>query len=239
MDEFSPEKYLVLKAGSGPREREVRKKWVLNAGKLGLDAVIACGIFDKILNMSRKRQKENLRIKVAYQGKPGAFGEIAASKIGEPVPCRTLKDVMKKVRKGYYGVLPVENTCTGKIKESMEILKKSNVNVISRITIPVVHCLIAKKNILVKNIKKIYAHPQALLQCKKYLSKLDCRLIPYYDGAGAYQKVLADGRAALIASKNAAKEYNLKILKMGIQDLKNNKTSFLVIAREGDGCYER
>ena len=96
--------------------------------------------------------------------------------------------------------------------------------------------LIAQKGVAKKYIKTITSHEQALRQCKEYLKEhwRGTRLKEYEDTAKAAED-LAQGNlpktTAVIASATAAKIYKLKILEAGIQDLKENFTTFIAASR--------
>lgn len=174
---------------------------------------------------------------VAFQGDRGAFSEVMASRLFYDavfIPCKTFKQVFDNVNnnKVELGVIPIENSLTGRIGESTSFLINSNLNVCGEGMLSIIHCLIANDNVRVKDLEQIYAHPEALTQCRNFLSKLNCELISWYDGASAAIIVKKKKNAGLIASEKVAKIYGLKILKRGVQDSKENITRFLVISKK-------
>jgi len=176
-------------------------------------------------------------MKIAYQGEIGSFSEIIGDKLFEDakfLACKTFKDVFDKVKKGLVekGIIPIENTLTGRICESTDLLISSNLKICDEGMLQINHCLITNHKGSIKNIKRIYAHPEALAQCKNFLRKINCELISWYDGAAAVKIVKNKFNSALVASEKVAKIYNLKILKKGIQDSKKDITRFIVISKE-------
>ena len=174
---------------------------------------------------------------IAFQGDKGAFSEIMAIKFfpdADYIACKTFKDVFENVKTGKakYGVIPIENSQTGRIVETTELLVSSNLNICGEGMLNILHCLITNKNNNLKNISKIYAHPETLTQCRNFLSKLNCELVSWYDGAAAAKIVKNNEKLGLIASQRVAKLYDLKILKSGIQDSKENTTRFFIISKK-------
>jgi chorismate mutase / prephenate dehydratase len=111
---------------------------------------------------------------------------------------------------------------------------KSNLKIFGEKVLRIHHCLIVNKGVKLNLIKKVYSHPQALGQCREFLRKLKLEEIPFYDTAGSCQmikeKKLRD--SAAIASERAAKVYNLRILRRGIETNHKNFTRFFIIGEK-------
>lgn len=180
------------------------------------------------------------KLKIAFQGEHGAYGEMAVLKIfpnSKPIPSRTFYDVFEKLRKGKvdYAVVPIENSIEGSINETYDLLIKYQIHIIGEVFQHVSHCFIINKNCDFKKIKKIYSHPQALAQCRKFwINKYD--EYPTYDTAGAVKmiKELNYYDSGAIASKRAGELYDMSIVKEGIQDTTNNFTRFLVLSKKSN-----
>ena len=67
---------------------------------------------------------------------------------------------------------------------------------------------------ILDEIDTVYSHPQALGQCRKFLEEHQMKTIPAYDTAGSVKMVkdLNKSNCACIASKNAAKIYEMPII---------------------------
>ncbi len=178
--------------------------------------------------------------KVAFQGEAGAFSEIAARKMfGEKInvsPSFSFEDVFLKVKNGSvnFGIIPIENSLYGSVFETYDLLLKYSLNIVGELNLQINHNLIAKNNYKLSEIKKVYSHPQALGQCSEFLKKMkNAEIIPAYDTAGSALMLLNNTSepTAAIASKNASRIYNLKILKSDIQNNKENYTRFYAISK--------
>ena len=181
------------------------------------------------------------KLQVAFQGERGAFSEIAAKhffpkKDLELIPCKTFADVFHAVTTGkvYNGIVPVENTLNGGIREVFNLLDEIPVNVHGEIKLKISHALLAVKGAKFLNIKKVYSHPQALLQCRKFIRSAKLVPIEFYDTAGAAKFVSEsnDHTIAAIASEAAAEDYGLAVLKKHLESDGNNFTRFLIISKK-------
>ncbi|PKA46707.1 Arogenate dehydratase/prephenate dehydratase 1, chloroplastic [Apostasia shenzhenica] len=155
---------------------------------------------------------EGSNVRVAYQGSPGAFSEVAALKAYpqcETVPCEQFEVVFKAVELWVVdkAVLPIENTVTGSIHRNYDLLLCHRLHIVGEVRLAVNHCLMALSGVKREELKRVLSHPQ-LVSSKK----------------------LRD--AGAIASIRAAHMYGLNILEEGIQDCRDNVTRFLVLARE-------
>lgn len=181
-------------------------------------------------------------MKVGFQGINGAYSETAIynffDKKTKTNGYDTFEDVFESVKtnKADYGVIPVENTITGSIAINYDLLLKEDVRVIAEICIPVHHNLISHHGNKIKNIKRVYSHPQALEQCKYFLKKNKFKPCPEYDTAGAVKSIKQrrDMEEAAIASELCAETYNMDILSKNIESNKNNITRFFVITNRNN-----
>jgi prephenate dehydratase len=182
---------------------------------------------------------QSTKLIVAFQGERGAYSEEAAlsyfrSKI-EFLPCKTLRAVFQAVEsdKATVGMVPVENSLEGGVSETYDLLLSSSLVVSGEYSLRVKHCLISNPGVRIEDVKRIYSHPQALAQCRRFLDSLGAEVIPYYDTAGSAYMIKREGLrdAAAIASKRAAEIYSLQILAESIEDSPNNYTRFFVIGK--------
>jgi prephenate dehydratase len=177
------------------------------------------------------------RIRVAFQGEPGAYSEQAVYQhfgpTAEPAPYPTLGDVFQAVEEGRvdYGVVPVENSLEGGVNETYDLLLQSSLKVRAEIELRIIHCLIGHPGTRLEEVEVVYSHPQALGQCRGFLRRLGVRQVPIYDTAGGVKMVWERGlkNAAAIASKRAAEIYGMMVLAEGIEDHKENYTRFFVL----------
>lgn len=176
--------------------------------------------------------------KVAFQGEPGAYGEIATLSYfpkAEPLPAKSFQNVFEYLESGTvdFAVIPIENSIEGSVNETYDLLLNTNMVVCGEIYQQIRHCLIINPGVDSSKMRSVYSHPQALAQCRAYLQNKNLEPIPTYDTAGAV-KMIKENRikdAAAIASERAANLYGMEILEEGIEDKKNNYTRFLVLSK--------
>ncbi len=185
---------------------------------------------------------------IGYQGIPGSFSEeatrtyISEEQLGEieTKACLTSRGVMDSLASYEIdrGIIAMENARGGVVHESIHALAKARCKVRSMFHIQVNQCLITKPGIALGQITEVRSHPQALKQCSKYLAKhfTNTPQIEAEDTAEAARKLKSgeySETTAVIAPARAAELYELVVSKFGIQDLKDNKTLFLVVERTG------
>jgi prephenate dehydratase len=178
---------------------------------------------------------------VAFQGERGAYSEIAARTFFgdniELLPCATFDLVFGKVERGTvgFGTIPIENSLAGSIHQNYDLLLKYRLQIIGELNVRVSHNLVAHPGATLSHIRRVFSHPQALMQCQSSIAKFKrVEVIPAYDTAGSVKKIkeekILDGAA--IASELAARVYGMKILKRKLQDNPENFTRFLVLAKK-------
>ena len=153
----------------------------------------------------------------------------------------SIAEVFEKVEHGEcaYGVVPVENSTEGAVTHTVDLLVDSELKVCAQRLLKVSHNLLS--DIAMKNIKKVYSHPNVFGQCRDWLlanlPPAQVKEIWMASTTDAVEKALKEKNAAAIASVEAAKVHNIKILKRNIQDIAHNTTRFLVISTPP--CAER
>jgi prephenate dehydratase len=177
--------------------------------------------------------------KIAFQGSFGAYSHLACNEFypdHESINYRSFKEVFVAVADDEvdYGILPLENSYAGRVSEIHNLLQNSNLFIIAEHFLKIEHNFCAPRGTKISDIKKIYSHPQALMQCSENISK-DIEQISYSNTADAAAFVAKknDKSLAAICSKYAAKINDLEILQENIQDNKNdNMTIFMVISKK-------
>ena len=176
--------------------------------------------------------------RISFQGERGAYSEAASISYFEDeietIPCSTFAEALKNTENDTsdYSILPIENSLEGSVGESNDLLLSTKLNVVGEIYHRIHHCLIGIGS--VSDIDTIYSHPQALGQCRQFIQENSLKSIPSYDTAGSVKiiKDLNKKNVACIASKNAAKIFDVPIIKKGIEDNVNNYTRFLIFSKE-------
>lgn len=185
------------------------------------------------------RPRKTRDVRVCYQGVSGAWGELAAGKLfpdaeTEITNADYFENVFRKVKEGEadYGVLPIENSKTGAIGETYDLLRRFGCYIVGRTWIDIKHCLLAKPGAKLRDIREVYSHPQGFQQCWRFLDDKSWDQIASSNTAVAAEKAAkADGlRAAAIGSAQAGAHNGLSVLVPNIMDSNTNQTSFVVIA---------
>ncbi|CAI0406887.1 unnamed protein product [Linum tenue] len=179
------------------------------------------------------------KVRVAYQGIPGAYSEAAALKAypgSETVPCDQFEAAFKAVELWLVdkAVLPIENSVGGSIHRNYDLLLRHRLHIVGEVQLEVNHCLLALPGVRKEELKRVLSHPQALAQCEMTLSSLNIIRVNADDTAGSAQFVAASGQrdTGAVASARAAEIYGLDIVAENVQDDADNITRFLILARE-------
>ncbi len=184
---------------------------------------------------------------VAFQGAHYAFSEIAAKRFfGDRVsvlPCRTFEDVFGTVEAegASFGMIPIENSLTGSIHRNYDLLLEHSLTIVGEVFLRIEQQLIANPGVRLEDIRVIYSHPQALEQCRRFLTSLkDVEAVASYDTAGSVQMIHEKKmlHAAAIASRLAAQDYRMQILKEEIEDIPENFTRFLIVSKNAEPLGE-
>ena len=178
-------------------------------------------------------------MQIAIQGEPGSFSHEAALKVvpGATIfPCALSADVFRSVIEGKVdaAVIPIENSLAGSVTEHYDLLLSEDVTVESESLLRIRHNLIVVPGISLEHIERVYSHPVALAQCRRFFAEHPgASATPFYDTAGSVKHVLEirDSKAAAIASVQAAAYYGGEILAAGIEDNPENYTRFFLIRR--------
>lgn len=178
------------------------------------------------------------KLKVAFQGEPGAYSEMAALAFFgeniETIPCELFENVFEQVKekKARYGLLPFENSLAGSIHRNYDLILRNEQYIAGEYYLKVQHCLMSVPGAVLSDLLQVYSHPQALAQCEFSIKKLGLQKIATPDTAGSARNVMEwkDKHKAAIASKRAAQVYDLEILAQNFEDNPSNFTRFLALS---------
>ena len=178
---------------------------------------------------------------VAFQGELGAFSHAAALKLlGKHIhllPCPSFESVFKAVRSGdaACAVIPIENTLHGSVHENYDHLVNYGFLISGETSIRISHQLITMPGVSLRDVRKVYSHPVALNQCKKFFDRHPNLMAePFYDTAGSVKHLTERklSEAAAIASSTAAETYGGHILRRDIEDIRQNFTRFFLLTKQ-------
>ncbi|MDB3936359.1 chorismate mutase, partial [Granulosicoccus sp.] len=170
-------------------------------------------------------------VQVAYLGPEGTYSHTAADTyFGHGVRTRPEAGIAEifdavEAERAKFGVVPVENSTEGAINQTLDLLTQTTLRVCGEVRMRIQHCLLSNAESL-SAIKEVHAHPQALAQCKRWLTDNLAGVVRVSESSNAAAARLAIERAdiAAIAGETAAELYALNTLETGIEDEKNNTT---------------
>jgi len=152
------------------------------------------------------------------------------------LPQRSFDDMFVAVIAGAAdcAMAPIENTLAGPVIRNYDLLLEHELTIVGEVVLRVVQNLIALPGVTLAEVKRVYSHPVALEQCKRFLAAHPhLEVASASDTAGAVKMVAHRGRRdeAAIAGATAAEAYGAHILAGGIESNTRNFTRFLVLAR--------
>ena len=218
-------------------------------------------LFEQLMSQSRKLQYQLLTKKgalgrlpfigveeldwknsrVVFQGTDGAYSQAAMhkffSKDVNSFHVQTFRDAMEAIEEGSadFAVLPIENSSAGMVSEMYDLLEEFENYIVGEVILPINHYLVGTENTTLESIERAYSHPQALMQCSKFLDRHGSwQQIGAANTAVAAKKILNenDPTQAAICSEHAAEIYGLKILEEKINHNHNNSTRFIVVTNQ-------
>lgn len=178
------------------------------------------------------------KLRVAFQGEPGAFSEAAAVQLlGEEittVPRPTFDATFRAIAEGAVDALlvPVENSLAGSVVRVYDLLLQSDLTITAETISPIELHLIACPGSSLAGLRSVSSHPMALAQCERFFhTHPQLKRLPAEDTAGSVREVLARGdkSCAAIAGRRAAEHYLGVILSERIQDNAENFTRFVLL----------
>ena len=177
--------------------------------------------------------------RVAIQGYSGSFHHIVAEAIEggevEIVACDTFRGIAKAVESGEvdYGVMAIENSIAGSILPNYNLLQNCNLCITGEAYLQIRQNLMVNRGVRVEDIREVESHQMALLQCGDYLEGHNWRLVESVDTALSAAELQKSGSrtTAVIASRLAARLFDLDIIAPDIHTCKDNYTRFLRLDR--------
>lgn len=193
------------------------------------------GVFRQVLSAARRKVKMQ---RVAYLGPPFSYTHLAAlERFGEwadLIPVNTIASVFEEVNRGHadFGLVPIENSTDGRVVDTLDMFTRLPLKICGEVQLAIRHNLLARCPR--SEVTEIYSKPQALSQCRDWLSRNmpQSKLIDVTSTSAAAQLASQKPGAAAVASRLAAIQYDLQIIAEDIQDNKGNITRFAVIGEE-------
>jgi prephenate dehydratase len=190
--------------------------------------------------VDRAEKGGSVKQRAAFQGEPGAFSQVAAVQLAGKdliaVPMQSFEEVFVSAVNGKckYAVIPIENTLHGSVHENYDLLLKYDLVIQAETFVRIIHNLIAPPGVPFSKIRRVFSHPVALNQCRRFFEENPrIEKTPFYDTAGSVKMVMENTPtdAGAIASAAAAKIYGGRILRKSIEDDRENFTRFFLLAK--------
>ncbi len=179
---------------------------------------------------------------IAIQGAEGSnHHKVACDFYGDNIKineCMSFDDLVENLINGSsdFGVMAIENTIAGSIIPNYALLDQYNLQIIGEEYLNIHHHLMALNNQKIEDIKEVWSHPMALLQCKEFFKNHPhIKLVEDIDTAEVAKRIAKNNLLgiAAIAPKIAASIFNLEIIEDDIQTIKDNATRFVIIQTKG------
>ncbi|SJZ95748.1 prephenate dehydratase [Anaerorhabdus furcosa] len=181
------------------------------------------------------------KLKVGYQGEHGTFSEIAVCQYYKNIEIeqRSYKnfiDILNDLESGVLdtALLPVENSTTGIIYRTYDLLASRDVFAIGEQNVRIQENLIGIQGSKIEEIKEVYSHPEALGQCTGFFNTHPwMKPVSYQDTAKSVEfiKECNDPTKGALASYLAAEYYDCPILEKNVNDNALNTTRFLCVCK--------
>jgi len=178
--------------------------------------------------------------KVAIQGIEGSFHHIVSQTYFEEAvevqPYLSFSEVVESLvsKTSDVAVMALENSIAGSIIPNYAHINDQDLHITGECFLEIQHNLMALKGQSIQDIKEVFSHPMALLQCKEFFKQYPhIKLIEDTDTAGVAKRISKNQLqgVAAIASVEAAHLFGLEILAKSIQTIKHNETRFVVVER--------
>ncbi len=177
---------------------------------------------------------------VAYLGPKYSYSYLAAARHftsqADLIPVSTIPAVFEAIARGdaEYGVVPIENSTDGRIVDTLTMLSNlsNGIHIGGEVLLPIHHCLLGKGNR--DEIGEVYSKPQALSQCRRWLSQNlpHAKLIEISSTTAAAELAAQRPEVAAIASIEAGLHYGLNVVQANIEDNPHNLTRFAVLGHQ-------
>jgi prephenate dehydratase len=182
---------------------------------------------------------------VGYFGPEGTFTQEALlASVGtqelDLVPLPTIYETVMAVhdREVEYALVPIENSLEGSVNATLDTLamETEDVAIVGEVVHPIRHCLIARTELELDEIEAVVSHPQATAQCARFIrTRLPRARVLGGSSTAESVRIVAehDGPWAALGTRLAAERYGCRVLRAGVEDVPENETRFVWLARTG------
>jgi prephenate dehydratase len=179
------------------------------------------------------------RLRIAYQGEPGANSHIVCVQHypdAEAIACASFEDVFAAVDTGEadLALIPIDNSIAGRVADIHHFLPGSGLHIIAEHFLRIRFHLMGVPGTTLETIRTVHSHVHALGQCRKIIAEHHWRPLIAGDTAGAAREIVEanDVTQASISPPLAAEIYGLEVLARDIEDEEHNTTRFVLLSPE-------
>ena len=138
-----------------------------------------------------------------------------------------------------FAILPIENSIVGEVRDSIDLINKRNIYIVGEVKHRIEHNLLGIKGSKIEDIKRVYSHEQALMQCSEFLGKYPEWEKIRMNNTALSAKYIGDTgnkENACIANMETREMYNLELLQPDINNEKENFTRFFIVSNKNLIC---
>lgn len=186
------------------------------------------------------------KMNIAIQGIKGSFHHIVAKNyFGSQISlteCPSFDEMPQILNdnRADAAVMAIENTLAGSILSNYALINEFDLKIQGEVHLPIQHNLLGLDGQSLSDIKEVWSHPMAILQCRKFFRNYpQIKLVEETDTAEVAKRI-KDKKLmgiAAIASKMAAEIYNLNIIEGKIQTRKQNYTRFFILKKDNGSIH--
>lgn len=202
------------------------------------DAIPSGAKTDLLRHLSSVCLQSLHQMRSAYLGPMHSYSHLAAIKyFGDATtltPVASIPAVFDAVAHGdaLTGIVPIENSTDGRVVDTLGMFVRRDMEICGEVLLPIHHNLLSRTPR--QEIVEVHSKPQALSQCRGWLSSQfpAARLVEISSTAAAAKLASEKHGVAAVASIEAGRQYDLDVIDANIEDNPNNITRFAVLGKE-------
>lgn len=176
---------------------------------------------------------------IGYLGIPGSYSETALTEYlpagASKTNVESFDSLVAMLKSGELShiILPVENSTTGMITRTMDLLKYENVYIVDEWYLPIENHLWAKSKMDLSELTHVYSHPEAFTQTEDYFKDYpNIKRVSYTDTANAARHVAESDQTsyAALAGDRAGRINSLVKIASNINSEQANTTRFFILS---------
>lgn len=191
-----------------------------------------------LMHVASTSQRSVDRGRICFLGPQYSYSHLAAIEyFGEAAnfaPVSSIAAVFDSVHRGdaVSGLVPIENSTDGRVVDTLGMFLRRHMRICGEVLLPIHHNLLSVTPR--SEIKEIHSKPQALSQCRHWLSNNfpDAKLVEVSSTTTAAVTASKVPGVAAVASLPAGQQYGLDLINSNIEDNQNNATRFAVLGTD-------